>query len=153
MPTSPSDRAFVRSVAMQVACEIHPLDNLRVLKYLKHQVKVPDEVKDAWYRHWVETGFESLEKRLAADKRVGALTFGDTPTVADLCIVPQVFNARRFGIDVSRLSDDRAHRRSRRPDRRLRSGPLRRSSRTPNDGGGSRERCRVICRARDWERA
>ncbi|SAL57876.1 maleylacetoacetate isomerase [Caballeronia arvi] len=103
LPKSPSDRAFVRSVAMQVACEIHPLDNLRVLKYLKHTVKVPDETKDAWYRHWVETGFESLEKRLAADKRVGALTFGDTPTVADLCIVPQVFNARRFGIDVSRF--------------------------------------------------
>ncbi|AET88077.1 maleylacetoacetate isomerase [Burkholderia sp. YI23] len=102
LPKSPSDRAFVRSVAMQVACEIHPLDNLRVLKYLKHTVKVPDEAKDAWYRHWVESGFESLEKRLAADKRVGALTFGDTPTVADLCIVPQVFNARRFGIDVSR---------------------------------------------------
>jgi maleylpyruvate isomerase len=102
LPKSPLDRAFVRSVAMQVACEIHPLDNLRVLKYLKHTVKVPDETKDAWYRHWVETGFESLEKRLAADKRVGALTFGDTPTVADLCIVPQVFNSRRFGIDVSR---------------------------------------------------
>ncbi|SPB17390.1 maleylacetoacetate isomerase [Caballeronia novacaledonica] len=101
LPKRPSDRAFVRSVAMQVACEIHPLDNLRVLKYLKHQVKVPDETKDAWYRHWVEAGFESLEKRLAADKRVGALTFGDTPTVADLCIVPQVFNARRFGIDMS----------------------------------------------------
>lgn len=101
LPKRPSDRAFVRSVAMQVACEIHPLDNLRVLKYLKHKVKVPDEAKDAWYRHWVETGFASLEKRLAADPRVGALTFGDTPTVADLCIVPQVFNARRFGIDVS----------------------------------------------------
>ncbi|MDR5736804.1 MULTISPECIES: maleylacetoacetate isomerase [unclassified Caballeronia] len=101
LPRSPSDRAFVRSVAMQVACEIHPLDNLRVLKYLKHQVKVPDETKDAWYRHWVETGFASLEKRLAGDKRVGKLTFGDTPTIADLCIVPQVFNARRFGIDLA----------------------------------------------------
>lgn len=60
-------------------------------------------VKDAWYRHWVEAGFETLDKRLAGDKRVGALTFGDAPTVADLCLVPQVFNARRFGgIDVSR---------------------------------------------------
>ncbi|QSN61539.1 MULTISPECIES: maleylacetoacetate isomerase [unclassified Caballeronia] len=101
LPRGASDRAFVRSVALQVACEIHPLDNLRVLKYLKHQVKVPDEAKDAWYRHWVETGFESLEKRLAADSRVGKLTFGDTPTIADLCIVPQVFNARRFGIDLA----------------------------------------------------
>ncbi|MDR5755862.1 maleylacetoacetate isomerase [Caballeronia sp. LZ035] len=102
LPKQPSDRAFVRSVALQVACEIHPLDNLRVLKYLKHQVKVPDEAKDAWYRHWVEAGFDSLEQRLATDRRVGALTFGDTPTVADLCLVPQVFNARRFGIDVGR---------------------------------------------------
>ena len=101
LPRGASDRAFVRSVALQVACEIHPLDNLRVLKYLKHQVKVPDEAKDAWYRHWVETGFESLEKRLAADSRVGKLTFGDTPSIADLCIVPQVFNARRFGIDLA----------------------------------------------------
>ncbi|WP_244847784.1 maleylacetoacetate isomerase [Caballeronia sp. SL2Y3] len=101
LPRGASDRAFVRSVALQVACEIHPLDNLRVLKYLKHHVKVPDEAKDAWYRHWVETGFESLEKRLAADPRIGKLTFGDTPTIADLCIVPQVFNARRFGIDLA----------------------------------------------------
>ncbi|CAH2779038.1 MAG: Maleylacetoacetate isomerase (EC @ Glutathione S-transferase, zeta (EC [uncultured Caballeronia sp.] len=122
LPKSPSDRAFVRAVAMQVACEIHPLDNLRVLKYLKHQVKVPDEVKDAWYRHWVEAGFETLEKRLAGDKRVGALTFGDTPTVADLCLVPQVFNARRFGIDVRPVSDDRAYRRSRLHHRRVRKG-------------------------------
>lgn len=101
LPRNPSDRAFVRSVALAVACEIHPVDNLRVLKYLKHQLKVPDEGKDAWYRHWIETGFASLEKRLAGDRRVGALTFGDTPTIADLCIVPQVFNARRFDIDLS----------------------------------------------------
>lgn len=103
LPRAPADRAFVRAIALQVACEIHPLDNLRVLKYLKHQVKTPEDVKDAWYAHWVEVGFTSLEKRLAADKRVGALCFGDTPTVADLCLVPQVFNARRFKIDMSRF--------------------------------------------------
>ncbi|SAK40462.1 maleylacetoacetate isomerase [Caballeronia hypogeia] len=101
LPKDPSDRAFVRAVAMQIACEIHPLDNLRVLKYLKHEVKIDEDAKNAWYRHWVETGFETLEKRLASDKRVGKLTFGDTPTVADLCLVPQVFNARRFKIDTS----------------------------------------------------
>ncbi|MDR5749467.1 MULTISPECIES: maleylacetoacetate isomerase [unclassified Caballeronia] len=103
LPRGPADRAFVRSIALAVACEIHPLDNLRVLKYLKHQVKAPDEVKDAWYAHWVESGFEALEKRLSADKRVGAFCFGDTPTVADLCLVPQVFNARRFKIDLGRF--------------------------------------------------
>ena len=102
LPAAPADRAFVRSIALQVACEIHPLDNLRVLKYLKHEVKAPDAVKDAWYAHWVERGFESLEKRLAGDGRVGALCFGDTPTVADLSLVPQVFNAWRFKIDMSR---------------------------------------------------
>ena len=102
LPGTPLDRAFIRSVALQIACEIHPVDNLRVLKYLKHTLKVGDEAKDAWYRHWLESGFESLEKRLANDSRVGKLCFGDTPTLADLCLVPQVFNARRFNLDMSR---------------------------------------------------
>jgi maleylpyruvate isomerase len=102
LPGTPLDRAFVRSVALQIACEIHPVDNLRILKYLKHTLKVGDEAKDAWYRHWLESGFDSLEKRLANDSRVGKLCFGDTPTLADLCLVPQVFNARRFNLDMSR---------------------------------------------------
>jgi maleylpyruvate isomerase len=102
LPGTPLDRAFIRSVALQIACEIHPVDNLRVLKYLKHTLKVGDEAKDAWYRHWLESGFESLEKRLANDSRVGKLCFGDTPTLADLCLVPQVYNARRFNLDTSR---------------------------------------------------
>ena len=102
LPGTPLDRAFIRSVALQIACEIHPVDNLRVLKYLKHTLKVGDEAKDAWYRHWLESGFESLEKRLAKDSRVGKLCFGDTPTLADLCLVPQVFNAQRFNLDMSR---------------------------------------------------
>lgn len=102
LPGTALDRAFIRSVALQVACEIHPIDNLRVLKYLKHTLKVGEQAKDAWYRHWLETGFSSLEKRLANDPRVGALCFGNTPTLADLCLVPQVFNARRFNIDMSR---------------------------------------------------
>ena len=102
LPGSALDRAFIRSVALQVACEIHPVDNLRVLKYLKHTLKVGEEAKDTWYRHWLESGFSSLEKRLANDPRVGALCFGNTPTLADLCLVPQVFNARRFNLDMSR---------------------------------------------------
>jgi maleylpyruvate isomerase len=102
LPGTPLDRAFVRSVALQIACEIHPVDNLRILKYLKHTLKVGDEAKDAWYRHWLDSGFESLEKRLANDSRVGKLCFGDTPTLADLCLVPQVYNARRFNLDMSR---------------------------------------------------
>jgi maleylpyruvate isomerase len=101
LPGTPLDRAFIRSVALQIACEIHPVDNLRVLKYLKHTLKVGDEAKDAWYRHWLESGFESLEKRLANDSRVGKLCFGDTPTLSDLCLAPQVYNARRFNLDMS----------------------------------------------------
>jgi maleylpyruvate isomerase len=103
LPGAAADRAFIRSIALQVACEIHPLDNLRVLRYLKHELGVANDAKDGWYRHWVESGFASLEKRLAGDARVGKFCFGDTPTLADLCLVPQMFNARRFNIDVSRF--------------------------------------------------
>lgn len=104
LPNTAADRAYVRSLALQIACEIHPVNNLRVLKYLKRTVGVDDEVKDAWYRHWIETGFETLEQRLANDPRTGKLSFGDTPTIADLCLVPQVFNANRFKIDTTRYA-------------------------------------------------
>ncbi|MGA7780320.1 MAG: maleylacetoacetate isomerase [Paraburkholderia sp.] len=103
LPKAPADRAYVRSVALQVACEIHPVNNLRVLKYLKHTLGVADEAKDAWYRHWIESGFTTLEEHLAGDSRTGAFCFGDTPTMADVCLVPQVFNAQRFKIDVTRF--------------------------------------------------
>jgi len=102
LPATPADRAHVRALALQVACEIHPLNNLRVLKYLKHSLGTDDAMKDAWYRHWVESGFASLEQQLANDRRTGKLCFGDTPTLADLCLVPQVFNANRFAIDTTR---------------------------------------------------
>jgi maleylpyruvate isomerase len=102
LPKSPVDRAHVRSLALQVACEIHPVNNLRVLKYLKHTVGADDATKDAWYRHWIEAGFATLEQRLAGDARTGKLCYGDTPTIADLCLVPQVYNANRFKIDTTR---------------------------------------------------
>jgi len=102
LPGAAADRAHVRSIALQIACEIHPLDNLRVLKYLKHTLRVDDAAKDAWYRHWIESGFATLEARLAGDPRTGELCFGDTPTIADLCLIPQVFNANRFGVDTAR---------------------------------------------------
>ncbi|MGH8780822.1 maleylacetoacetate isomerase [Paraburkholderia sp.] len=101
LPAAPRDRAYVRSVALQIACEIHPVDNLRVLKYLKHTLGVDDAAKDAWYRHWIESGFAALEAHLASDPRTGKLCFGDTPTMADACLVPQVFNAQRFKIDTT----------------------------------------------------
>jgi maleylpyruvate isomerase len=103
LPKSPVDRAHVRSLALQIACEIHPLNNLRVLKYLKRTLGVDDVAKDAWYRHWVEAGFETLEARLAGDSRTGKLCFGDTPTFADLFLVPQIYNAQRFNVDTTRF--------------------------------------------------
>ncbi|WP_027795938.1 maleylacetoacetate isomerase [Paraburkholderia acidipaludis] len=102
LPTMPADRAHVRSLALQVACEIHPVDNLRVLRYLKHTLGVDDAAKDGWYRHWIELGFGTLEQRLASDARTGKLCYGDTPTMADACLIPQVFNANRFNIDTTR---------------------------------------------------
>jgi maleylpyruvate isomerase len=102
LPRDPLDRAYVRSVALQLACEMHPVNNLRVLKYLKHELGVSEEAKNAWYRHWIENGFESLEIRLAADSRRGKFVFRDTPTLADICLVPQVFNAQRFNVDTQR---------------------------------------------------
>jgi maleylpyruvate isomerase len=102
LPRAPLDRAYVRALALQIACEIHPLNNLRVLKYLKHELKVDEEPKNAWYRHWIESGFGTFEGRIANDSRTGKFCFGDTPTLADLCLVPQVFNAQRFNVDTQR---------------------------------------------------
>jgi maleylacetoacetate isomerase len=100
LPAAATDRAYVRSVALQVACEIHPVNNLRVLRRLKEQFGISDEHKSAWYRHWIDVGFSSLETLLAGDKRVGDFVLGAIPTIADICLVPQVWNARRFNIPL-----------------------------------------------------
>jgi maleylpyruvate isomerase len=102
LPSTPGDRAYVRAIALQIACEIHPLNNLRVLKYLKHELGVADDAKDAWYKHWVQNGFNVLESTLAKDPRTGLFVYGDTPTMADLALIPQVFNAQRFQVDMQR---------------------------------------------------
>jgi maleylpyruvate isomerase len=96
-------RARVRELAQSIACDIHPLNNLRVLRYLKRELDVPDEKRDAWYRHWVETGLLALERMLADSPDTGAYCHGDTPTLADICLVPQVFNARRLKCDLSAM--------------------------------------------------
>lgn len=101
LPKDAFDRAVVRGLAQEIACEIHPLNNLRVLKYLKHELKVSEEAKDAWYKHWIEQGFASLEVNVSQLGRVGRYAFGDTPTLVDLCLVPQVFNSQRFNIDLT----------------------------------------------------
>ncbi len=95
LPKDAEGRARARSLAYDVACEIHPLNNLRVLRYLVKDLKVAEEDKDRWYKHWVETGLEVVERRLAAAP--SRFCHGDTPTIADCALVPQIFNAQRFG--------------------------------------------------------
>ena len=96
LPADVVDRARVRAIALAIACEIHPLNNLRVLGYLSKTLGVSAEQRSAWYRHWVETGLEAVEAMLAGDPRTGACCHGDVPTLADICLVPQIFNAQRF---------------------------------------------------------
>jgi maleylacetoacetate isomerase len=96
LPGSALDRARIRSIAQDIACEIHPIDNLRVLRYLVHEMKVSEADKTRWYKHWVETGLEVVERRLAGDARTGKFCHGDTPTLADCALVPQIANAQRF---------------------------------------------------------
>jgi maleylacetoacetate isomerase/maleylpyruvate isomerase len=94
LPATPVERARVRALALDIACEIHPLNNLRVLRYLVRDLKVSEDDKNRWYRHWVETGLEVVERQLAAAP--STFCHGNTPTLADCCLVPQVFNAQRF---------------------------------------------------------
>jgi maleylpyruvate isomerase len=101
MPKDPAGRARVRELAQIVACDIHPVNNLRVLRYLVRDLGLCEEVKTEWYRHWLVGGLEVLETHLARDPSSGPLCHGYNPTIADCFLVPQVFNATRHGIDVS----------------------------------------------------
>lgn len=111
LPDTPLARARVRALAQMVACEIHPINNLRVLKYLVHELKVPEDAKNVWYHHWVRSGLEAFERQLTllAEERAAQglppsqLCWGDTPTLADCCLVPQIFNAQRFNVDLDGL--------------------------------------------------
>lgn len=103
LPRDPLGRARVRALAQLVACEIHPLNNLRVLKYLTRELKVDDATKDTWYRHWVREGLEAYERELAQGPS-GTFSFGDTPTLADCCLVPQIFNGKRFNVSFDGLT-------------------------------------------------
>ena len=97
LPADPFEAAHVRAMSLLIACDIHPLNNLRVLKRLT-AMEVDEESRNEWYRHWVREGFSALEA-LAAP-RAGRFLFGDSPTLADVCLVPQMFNARRFNLDL-----------------------------------------------------
>lgn len=101
MPADALGRARVRALALSIACDVHPLGNLRVLKYLVHQLGVSEEDKTKWYVHWVSEGLAAFEAQLAASPSTGRFCHGDTPTMADCLLVPQVFNAQRFNIDLA----------------------------------------------------
>jgi len=101
LPGDPVQRATVRSMALVVACEVHPLQNLRVLGYLKNVLHHSDEEVTTWARHWVTLGLAALEQMVLAVLDRGVFCFGNTPSLADICLVPQLYNARRFACDLS----------------------------------------------------
>jgi maleylpyruvate isomerase len=96
LPGSPVDRARIRALSLAIACDLHPLNNLRVLFYLKDPMGQSEEARNTWYRHWVAKGLSAFETALKEDRRTGTFCHGDTPTLADICLVPQIFNAKRL---------------------------------------------------------
>ena len=101
LPADPPGRARVRSLALLIACEIHPLNNLRVLQHLKRSLGQTDEQVNAWYRHWIADGLGKFEAHLAKAGGGGAFCHGDAPSMADCCLVPQIFNAQRYQCDTT----------------------------------------------------
>lgn len=99
LPKDVIERAKVRAFAQSIACDIHPINNLRVLKYLQNDLSLNDEQKKYWYQHWIVEGFKSLEAQLQHSN--GQFCFGSQPTFADCCLIPQVYNAKRFKVDLS----------------------------------------------------
>lgn len=102
LPRDALGRARVRALAQSIACEVHPLNNLRVLKYLVRELKVDEAAKNAWYHHWCRKGLEAFERQLA-QRPTTTYCYGDTPTLADCCLVPQIFNAQRMGVPLDSL--------------------------------------------------
>lgn len=101
LPGNPLQRARARALAQMVACDIHPVNNLRILKYLTGTLKIDEAQKLAWYHHWIDEGFHAIEQWLEKEAGGGRFCFGDQVTLADLCLVPQVYNARRFELDLA----------------------------------------------------
>jgi maleylpyruvate isomerase len=101
LPADPAGRARARSLCQLIACDIHPLNNLRVLQYLESTLSVAPAARDEWYRHWVAAGFAALEDTLGRDAARGRFCFGDQPGMADVCLVPQIYNARRYSVDLT----------------------------------------------------
>jgi maleylacetoacetate isomerase len=100
LPPEPAGRARARQIGLAVACDIHPLNNLRVLQYLERELGIDQERRNAWYRHWVDEGFRAIETLLTATPGTGTYCQGERPGFADICLVPQVFNANRYQVDM-----------------------------------------------------
>jgi maleylacetoacetate isomerase len=101
LPAAAADRALVRSMAMVIACEVHPIQNLRVLTLVKQEYHQTDDEVNQWAQHWIDLGLSALEQMILAQPNRGKFCFGDTPTLADICLVPQLGNARRYGCDLA----------------------------------------------------
>jgi len=101
LPDDALGRARVRALAQLVACDIHPLNNLRVMQFFSDTWNVPQPERDDWTRHWMQVGFDAMERMLVESVDTGRFCHGDTPTLADCCLVPQLFNARRFNVDLT----------------------------------------------------
>jgi maleylacetoacetate isomerase len=101
LPKDALGRARVRALALAVACDIHPVNNQRILEYLEKEFGADQAARNQWYRHWVTEGFNALEKLLSGNPATGKCCHGDQPTLADVCLVPQVFNAKRFSVDLA----------------------------------------------------
>ena len=101
LPASAEQRALVRSLALMVCCDTHPLNNLRVHSYLKEKLNINEADRQKWYQHWVREGLNALETRLTAHRHDSPYCYGETPTLADICLIPQMYNALRFDCDIS----------------------------------------------------
>ena len=102
LPKVPADKALVRSMALVIACEVHPIQNLRVLKYVKASYNQTDEQVNKWAQHWIDLGLAALQEMIVGQPKRGKFCFGDVPTLADICLIPQLGNARRYGCDLAK---------------------------------------------------
>lgn len=102
LPKDPADKALVRSMALVIACEVHPIQNLRVLNYVKATYNQTDEQVNKWAQHWIDLGLSALQEMIIGQTKHGKFCFGDRPTLADICLIPQLGNARRYGCDLSK---------------------------------------------------
>jgi len=102
LPQNAADKALVRSMALVIACEVHPIQNLRVLNYVKATYNQTDEQANKWAQHWIDLGLSALQEMIIGQSKGGKFCFGDSPTLADICLIPQLGNARRYGCDLSK---------------------------------------------------